>query len=279
MTVPSNRAIARALAGVVVGPNQIIAPGPGHCPRDRSLSVKLDASSPDGFRVHSFAGDDWRECRDHVRERLGITRETQQRPRSEPKRSEPDKPPSTAAVAIWRSSIDPRGTLGEQYFRSRGLELVDDVADNVLRWSASASCMVSLFRDIRTDEPKAITRTFLDRDGRKIDRKFLGPVGGCAIKLDADAEVTTGLFIGEGVETCMAARHLGLKPAWALGSKGAIGAFPVLSGVECLTILAEPDAEKEIDACAMRWHAARREIIINYSRVGKDLNDAIRGEP
>lgn len=62
--------LARALAGEVSG-GQVLCPGPGHSPRDRSLSVRLSATAPDGFVVHSFAGDDWRECRDHVSERLG----------------------------------------------------------------------------------------------------------------------------------------------------------------------------------------------------------------
>jgi hypothetical protein len=50
----------------------------------------------------------------------------------------------------------------------------------------------------------------------------------------------------------------------------------VLSGVEALTILVEPDAAAEVEACASRWHAAGREVFINRAVGGKDLNDAIR---
>jgi hypothetical protein len=71
----------------------------------------------------------------------------------------------------------------------------------------------------------------IDRDGRKINRKFKGPVGGAAVMLDAHEDVTYGIHIGEGVETCMAGRQLGFKPAWAVGSAGAIGAFPLLACV------------------------------------------------
>jgi hypothetical protein len=138
--------------------------------------------------------------------------------------------------------------------------------------------MVALFRSIATDEPQAVSRTFLDHEGRKLGRKFLGPVGGTAVKLDADEEVLGGLHIGEGVETCLAARQLGLRPCWALGSKGAIGTFPVLSGIEALTILAEPDAERETQACAARWHAAGREVLITRAVGGKDVNDIIKGQ-
>ena len=147
----------------------------------------------------------------------------------------------------------------------------------MLRWHPGIRAMLALFRDIRTDEPRAICRTFLDQDGRKIERKFLGPVGGCAIKLDADEEVTGGLHIGEGLETAMAARQLGLRPTWALGSAGAAAAFPVLSGIECLTLLAEHCEvnSRAVAQCAARWHEAGREVIINEPIDAKDMNDAL----
>jgi Protein of unknown function (DUF3987) len=66
--------IARALGGDVFG-SEVLAPGPGHSPGDRSLSIKLSGrsgKSPDGFIVHSYAGDDWQICRDYTRSRLGL---------------------------------------------------------------------------------------------------------------------------------------------------------------------------------------------------------------
>jgi hypothetical protein len=65
------RRIASALGGDIKG-DQVVAPGPGHSPADRSLSVKLDGSAPDGFVVHSFASDDPITCRDHVRIKCGL---------------------------------------------------------------------------------------------------------------------------------------------------------------------------------------------------------------
>lgn len=50
----------------------VLAPGPGHSAADRSLSIKLDANAPEGFLVHSFAGDDPIQCRDYVREKAGL---------------------------------------------------------------------------------------------------------------------------------------------------------------------------------------------------------------
>ncbi|MFC3321313.1 hypothetical protein [Mesorhizobium cantuariense] len=65
-------AVAKALGGTVIGPHRIVAPGPGHSRADRSMSVLLDSNAADGFLVNSFADDDWRICRDHVRQMLGI---------------------------------------------------------------------------------------------------------------------------------------------------------------------------------------------------------------
>jgi hypothetical protein len=63
--------VAELLGGDVSG-DEALAPGPGHSGFDRSLSVKLDGKAPDGFIVHSFAGDDAIACRDHVRRKLGL---------------------------------------------------------------------------------------------------------------------------------------------------------------------------------------------------------------
>jgi CHC2 zinc finger/Toprim domain len=186
---------------------------------------------------------------------------------------------TAAALALWNSAVDLRGTAAETYLRSRKLELNADFGGDVLRWHARAGAMLALFRDIKSDEPRAVSRTFLDKNARKIERKFLGPVSGAAVKLDTDEEVLVGLHIGEGIETGLAARQLGLRPTWALGSAGAIAAFPVLAAIDCLTLLAEHDnaSARAVEACAERWDAAGREVFINRAIGGKDLNDALKG--
>ena len=60
---------ATALGGDVAGRNNVLCPGPGHSARDRSLSVTF---AGDDLTAFSFASDDWRECKDHVRARLGL---------------------------------------------------------------------------------------------------------------------------------------------------------------------------------------------------------------
>ena len=138
--------------------------------------------------------------------------------------------------------------------------------------------MVVAMRSIATDEITAIQRTRLSPEGKKIERRMLGVAGGAAVKLDADERVTDRLNIGEGVETAMTARQIGLKPTWALGSASAIAAFPVLDGVERLGILAEHDEanERATEACGGRWHDAGRKVFIIRPTSGNDLNDALR---
>ena len=69
--LPSLGHIAQALGGEVSG-RQVLAPGPGYSRGDRSLCVRFEANAPEGFVVNSFANDDWKLCRDYVRQRLGL---------------------------------------------------------------------------------------------------------------------------------------------------------------------------------------------------------------
>jgi hypothetical protein len=69
------------LGGDVHG-DKISAPGPNHSATDRSLTVWLKPDAPEGFTVHSHAGDDAITCRDYVRQKGGL-------PAFEPKRRVP----------------------------------------------------------------------------------------------------------------------------------------------------------------------------------------------
>ena len=70
-SLPSLEEIATRLGGDVSG-RMVLAPGPGHSPRDRSLQVTPSQGAPDGFLVHSHAGDDGIACKDYVRSKLGL---------------------------------------------------------------------------------------------------------------------------------------------------------------------------------------------------------------
>ena len=65
-------ALVATLGGRITGKDSCDVPGPGHSREDHSLSVKIDAAGPDGFKCFSHAGDDWRTCRDYVRAAAGL---------------------------------------------------------------------------------------------------------------------------------------------------------------------------------------------------------------
>jgi putative DNA primase/helicase len=279
-------ALARALGGDVVGAS-ILCPGPGHSPRDRSLSVTLSGGGREGFMVFSHAGDDWRDCRAHVAGRLGC-RPAEYQP---PARRAAPSDTGAAARALWLAAGDPRRTIAQRYLEGRGLALPDDVALRVVRfheacpWRMESGdverrpAMLTAFRSIDDDRVVAIHRTLLSDDGRKLDRRMLGPVGNAAIKIDPDHDVECGLTICEGFETGMAGRALGFRPVWALGSAGAISSFPVLAGIDAVTVLGETDDSganaRAVRECGNRWTAAAREVVIATPRVAGDMNDAL----
>ena len=142
MTGSSLHEMARCLGGEVHG-GRISCPGPGHSPKDRSLSVWFDREGT--LHCNSFAGDDWRSCMDDVRFRLGL-------PAFDPeKKQEASKPAhrqhlneeierrsqeqKTALVRrLWAESLDPRGTLVQAYLAGRGLELPGEVAGRTIRF-------------------------------------------------------------------------------------------------------------------------------------------------
>jgi hypothetical protein len=94
------RSMAATLGGDVTGAS-VLCPGPGHSPRDRSLSVTLAPEAPDGFMVYSHAGDDWRECRAHVLDRLGQPAGFQPRARTAPSPASTGGDNSAAAKRLW----------------------------------------------------------------------------------------------------------------------------------------------------------------------------------
>jgi putative DNA primase/helicase len=235
--------------------------------------------------------------------RLGISSERRSKRVSvarQPVRAEPASDPqwTARALAIWHEARAPQNTPVQAYFRRRGLDLPEDAAGAVIRYHRScpfgpehrAPAMVCLVRDAMTDAPKAIHRTALDPSGNKIkingsDRLALGPVGGGAIKLTADENVTTCLGIGEGIETTLSLRLLpefGCSPTWSLISAGGIENFPVLNGIECLWIAVDNDAsgkgQRAANACAERWRNAGREVfLVTPNAERADLNDLVEG--
>jgi putative DNA primase/helicase len=289
----SLQTIARVLGGEVTA-GHIVCPGPGHSPRDRSLSVKI---KPDGdFIVHSFAGDDWADCRDHVKAALGIGRAPAETPirRTFIAPQDDRHRRIEQALAIWRDARDPHGTPVETYLARRGIALPLVECED-LKWhpvcpfaGTRTGAMVALIRDVATGDPIGIHRTALSLDGLKIeiggkDRMILGQASGGVVCLSPWDSVNYAVGIGEGIETTLslhAIPEFGSTPAWASLTAQNVVNFPALSGVETLWIAVDndPPGIKAAEVVRDRWTAAGREVfIVKAKATGADLNDIVKG--
>jgi hypothetical protein len=191
----------------------------------------------------------------------------------------------------WDSSSSARGSPIEQWLQARGIHAgARDLERLPLRWApncpfgkVTSSAMVALMTDPVTSEPCGLHRTFLLPDGSAkapMDqpRMMLGRAG--IVRLSRDEDVELGLGICEGVETSLAIMAAGWAPVWACGSLGALQRFPVLGGVESLTIFSDPKPQ-EIEgarACAARWRAARKEALVRLPNAKGDFNDLLAKE-
>jgi len=220
----------------------------------------------------------------------------QQRRRDETRRhADKEKQDRTRqALMIWSEGQPCRGSPIEDYlYYTRGIgDWLDTFPylDKVFRYHPSCPfggerlpCMLALVREIKTNAPVAIHRTALTTGQRpeRIDRKSLGPTTGGAIKISPDHEVHSGLLIGEGIETVLSAsKLLQFKPVWSLIDKNGLAKFPVLSGIESVTIAVDNDPSGDGQRAAtefvQRLTQAGVEVITAKTNLVSDFNDFIR---
>ena len=141
--------------------------------------------------------------------------------------------------------------------------------------------IISVMTDMITAEPTgAISRTYI-HEGQKVTKaKGLGPAG--IVRLSLDEDVLERLHIAEGLETALAGMSIGLRPMWAAGSTALMAKFPVLSGVEALTVIVDHDAnaagERAARELEARWLDAGRKVRLLRSDDYGDLSDIIAGD-
>lgn len=273
--------MAKRLGGEL-GRNGIIScPGPGHSGKDRSLGVWLEGGGD--IRVHSLAGDDWQECKDFVRERLG-------RPAWQPgdaqtgkpcpaRKRPPDGPDEASRLTLvrrlWREAKDPRAAPVLAYLQHRGLPPLSEDQLPVFRFHPACPfggervpALIARFSPIGHDpglevEPTAIFRIRLDRyegDRRKL---ALGPSRGQVVKLYEDISLG-GIGIAEGIEKGLALAASGWRPIWVTCGTSTMRVFPLLPWMECLTVFCDRDDPGRTAAMAAvsRWLDAGREARI-----------------
>jgi hypothetical protein len=218
----------------------------------------------------------------------------QQRRRDEAKRhaEEEKQERSRQALRLWNEAGSFRGSPAEDYLHhTRGIgDWLDTFPflDKVFRYHPSCPfggerlpCMLALVREIKTNAPVAVHRTALTTGPRpeRIDRKSLGPTTGGAIKISPNHEVHAGLLIGEGIETVLSAsKLLQFKPVWSVIDKNGIAKFPVLSGIESVTVAVDNDraGQQAANECVRRLTQASVEVITAQTNLVSDFNDFIR---
>lgn len=190
------------------------------------------------------------------------------------------------ARRLWREAQPPAGTMAEIYLGARGLLLPDDapLRFHPTAWRNSKNgppgpAMVALMTSPEGNEPVGAHVTYLRPDGTgKAEgvsvKVMLGSAG--VIRLTPDDEVSMWLGLAEGIETALALmQRIGWRPVWAATSAGAIARFPVLPGIEALTVFADADAAGigAARACAVRRTKAGHEARI-LRPPGGDWDDA-----
>lgn len=194
---------------------------------------------------------------------------------------------------LWASckpitSDDPAG----RYLRARGCALPHPNGD--LRWHPALKhssgyvgpALVGLITDVRDAllSPLNLHRTWITADdsGRKADLELPRLVlkghrkAGGVIRLWPDDWVTYGLGLAEGLETALTLARV-FTPVWSTIDAGNLGSFPVMPGLESVTVCVDHDPAglRAFDTLAERWTTAGREVrrLLTPDPQTNDLND------
>jgi hypothetical protein len=186
----------------------------------------------------------------------------------------------------WQVALPIAGTLAETYLAGRGLRF-DDPAGRVLRFAAQRArkgiegnleyhpALLCALSDARSGEQCGIINIYLRADGsdRQRDKKgktITGRAAGVVVMLSAFDEITAGLIVCEGVETGIAIFQAEMRPVWACGSTSTLAKFPLLGGIEALTIAADADepGRRAAAELADRWRHCDREVRIVPPKAG-----------
>jgi putative DNA primase/helicase len=300
--------LAEILGGEVSQNGQeVYAPGPGHRDIDRSMSVRLEEGNQDGFIVHSWGCSSWEECKTYVTELLsGVPTsffQCEPSDAAKEKRETLKKEAIAKATQKWCFTSNRIGDAAHAYFASRNLTLPQDLIGRVVRYQwkgrwyhpkgkipvpdrlpydEAVEILTFAVHDVFTDgfgSGRAIQEVRMPHIGTKPNRKIHGASLNAAIKLTAHEDVLAAgeLAISEGFESALAAMAIGYRNVWACINAANVAAFPVIDGINTLTILGEHcDANEEARLeCAERWLMAGRKVVIDMPDHGKDFNDEL----
>lgn len=276
-----SRSLARLLGGEASG-SSVLAPGPGHSKRDRSLSVLCQGGD---FIVHSFAGDDPLDCRDYVRQRAGLPAFSPgERDGRTSRRREPSAERVTASDChnrdkarwLWSCRRPIEGTPAEGYLRGRGYSGPFPATLGYLPPRGEhLPALIAAFTIPDEPDPEKLavaserlagvhlTRLQPDGSGKAGDptKIMLGRSIGFPIVL-APMNDLLGLVICEGIETGLSLLEATGCSVWAAASATRMPALAdaVPPYADCVTIAGEPDPAGRNGAVEIAERLDRRGI-------------------
>ena len=239
------------------------------CHSDRTPSLKIQ-DGPDGDIVlHCFAGCDWKDIKDDLRQRgllppLNAPKEQGARTKT------PPMPAAGAIIAaddagensrieaarqIWRSTLPAPGTAVEIYLRGRGITApippTIRYAPSLLH-TPTGLLLPTMVAAIQGPDRQimGIHRTFLRADGKgKVPftrpKMMLGRCAQGAVRL---AKAGPKLAIGEGIENSLSVLQETNIPVWAALSTSGMKALALPSSVHEIILCRDPDEPGEMAA-------------------------------
>ena len=293
------RAVVKALGGRWAGRY-----GMARCTahKDRTPSLKVSDGPNGDVVVHCFAGCDWRDVKDALRQRgllpewvpggdHGHTGKPRARPDLGKARNAADRADRAKrthqALEIWRRCVPAPGTLVEKYLHARGITIP---APRSLRYLAAARhqptglILPAMVAGVQGPDGRvvAVHRTFLSRNGTakasvSEPRMSLGPVAGGAVHL---AKANGRLAVSEGIETDLSVLQATGIPTWAALSATNMVNVILPPGIRDVILAPDGDEAGEMGAqqAARRFVQEGRAVRIAPGPEGQDFNDMLRSE-
>lgn len=296
---PDLREIARRLGGdLYANGRHALLPGPGHSPRDRSLSLSL-VGDPPRLLWHSHAHDAPRL----VWEYLGLAPEAgRQMTRAEIERERVKRQAEEARERarklafcreVWEGTQDAQGSPVATYLRARG---ITGAIPPTIRFHPAAPrayptddnprpatlpAMVAITTGPDGKSAAGLHVTYLRPDGRgkaplASPRRIFGEMRGAVVQLGPVPE-GDDLGIAEGIETALSYRDLTGATTWAAMSSSNLRHVSPPAGIARLVIAADGDAAGVEAAHELAQKASRKvACLVMPAPEGTDWNDALQ---